>query len=237
MGRHVQHTRPHMKYAHTLTHTHTFSAAEGPVKVTITSSVPSEADATLSRHCTRAPSSCAFRHDSNNCCTESPTHTHAHTHTRRPEVTHASGSWTGQPNLERATEYVPDMCQGGHHRTGHDCREGLGAQGRSVPCEVSTGGQVSAVPCGGSTASRAEWGRRAPLQPPQRRPPWGPASKNGRLGPCKRIVAVRGRAGAHHSNRDAGDSDVLATTTTTRQGQPQERTVESGTAGSTANST
>ena len=209
------------------------------MKVTITSSVPSEADATLSRHCTRAPSSCAFRHDSNNCCTESPTHTHAHTHThtRRPEVTHASGSWAGQPNLERATEYVPDMCQGGHHRTGHDCREGLGAQGRSVPCGGSTGGQVSAVPCGGSTASRAEWDRGAPLQPPQRRPPWGPASKNGRLGPCKRIVAVRGRAGAHNSNRDAGDSEVLATTTTTRQGQPQERTVEAGTAGSTANST
>ena len=227
------------------------------MKVTITSSVPSEADATLSKHCTRAPSSCAFRHDSNNCCTQRP----PHTHTRRPEVTHASGSWAGQPNLG-ATEYVPEMCQGGHHRTGHDCREGVGEQGRSVPCDVSTvsraewgrrvpcegspggvpcevspGGQVSGVPCEGWTVSRAEWGRRAPLQPPQRRPHCGPGSKNGRLGPCKRIVAVRGRAGAHNNNRDAGDSEVPATTTTTRQGQPQKRTVVAGTAGSTSNST
>ena len=189
------------------------------MKVTITSSVPSEADATLSKHCTRAPSSCAFRHDSNNCCTQRP----PHTHTRRPEVTHASGSWAGQPNLG-ATEYVPEMCQGGHHRTGHDCPDGVGEQGRSVPCE-------------GSPVSRAEWGRRAPLQPPQRRPHCGPGSKNGRLGPCKRIVAVRGRAGAHNNNRDAGDSEVPATTTTTRQGQPQKRTVVAGAAGSTSNST
>ena len=121
------HTATHDISAHT--HTHTFPAAEGPVKVTITSSVPSEADATLSKHCTRAPSSCAFRHDSNNCCTQRPPHTHTREDPRsRTPAAHGQGSQT----WERRSTY-PKCVRGDTTEQDMTAGKGLASRGGACP--------------------------------------------------------------------------------------------------------